>query len=330
MTHRHEQRQQRLRPETPTRALLRRVQRRSSAGVPPPLPVPTKRCTMSKFDQVAEGSRQAIAEASSTPEMDTILQEQEDMEALMGQIDQMHLDIDGKDARIVELEAQLREATSNRSSSNTVTTSQGGGLTRAAALKLEREFASQERILQGLQRDNEAKTIEVENLRREKKTMADYLARQYGVDDWEKVVFGPTSSYISRSKTLEAYTGDAEDTTPNKHSTGSTSPIRPNKGPLARLAKTSEGVAEASFFSADESIVDPPPQTSSSPTHIAPPAGAVDTAAILALIESQRMLIKGFERTNALKMVECNEKLRLAREREELWSRKIALHQQQT
>jgi hypothetical protein len=325
MTHRHEHH---LRPETPTRALLRRVQRRSSAGVPPP-PLPPKRYTISKLDQVAEGSRQSTAEASSTPEMDTTLQEQEDMETLMGQIDQMHLDINGQDARIMELEAQLRETTSSRGS-NTMATSQGGGLTRAAALKLEREFASQERILQGLQKDNETKTIEVEKLRREKKTMADYLARQYGVEDWEKVVFGPNSSYISRSGTLDAESGGAEETTPNKHSMGVMSPIRAAKGPLARLAKTSEGVAEASFFSADESIVDPPLPTSSSPPPIMPSAAGVDLAAILTLIESQKMLIKGFERTNALKMVECNEQLRMANEKEELWSRKLTLHQQQT
>jgi uncharacterized protein YoxC len=317
-----QRREEHLRPETPTRALLRRVQRRSSAGVAPP-PLPTKRYVTPKLDQVAEGSRSnAIPGTIQSQETNDESEEQEDMEALMHQIDRMHDDIDGKDARILELEAQLREASSSRGT----TAASQGGLTRAAALKLEREFASQERILQGLQRDNEAKTIEVEKLRREKKTLADYLARQYGADDWEKIVFN--SAYGNKA----GGDGDAgtDNMTPSKFSMGVASPrstVKALKGPLGRVGKTSEGLAESSFFSAvDESIVELPPPSSSSPV---PATSPIDVASILSLIESQKMLIKGFERSNALKMVECQEKLRLAREKEQMWNIELALHQQQ-
>lgn len=67
---------------------------------------------------------------------------------------------------------------------------QGQGLTQEAAAALEQEFAEQERILQGLQRDNERKTIEVEELRRQKAKFEDFCARHFGVDDWHEMVFG--------------------------------------------------------------------------------------------------------------------------------------------
>ncbi len=68
--------------------------------------------------------------------------------------------------------------------------SEKGGLTRRAAVKLEREFASQELILKGLQRDNERKTIEVEALRRRLRAITDYLVAMHGEADWESVVLG--------------------------------------------------------------------------------------------------------------------------------------------
>ncbi|CAO1622426.1 unnamed protein product [Parajaminaea phylloscopi] len=62
-------------------------------------------------------------------------------------------------------------------------------LTWEAAKKLEDEFEAQEMILKGLQRDNEIKTIEVENLRRQMKTVSEFMSKQYGAD-WGAVVFG--------------------------------------------------------------------------------------------------------------------------------------------
>lgn len=108
-------------------------------------------------------------------------------EAAWAQVDELMDTVQLKNQRILELEktvsALQRDLKAEKERSKP-----SNGLTRAAAVKLEREFLSQEMILKGLQRDNEDKTLEVESLRRKIKVMSDFLARQYGADDWEAVV----------------------------------------------------------------------------------------------------------------------------------------------
>jgi hypothetical protein len=99
-------------------------------------------------------------------------------------------------------------------------TQQGQGLTHEAAAALEQEFAEQERILQGLQRDNERKTIEVEELRRQKARFEDFCSRHFGADDWYEMVFGvrqarsPTEKHertlISSASTSKAVDDDRD------------------------------------------------------------------------------------------------------------------------
>ena len=118
-------------------------------------------------------------------------------EAAWAQVDQLMDTLQLKNQRILELEKsvsqlqrdlQTEKERSKPSKGANPSNLAEKGLTRAAAVKLEREFLSQEMILKGLQRDNEDKTLEVETLRRKVKVMSDFLARQYGPDDWEAVV----------------------------------------------------------------------------------------------------------------------------------------------
>ena len=306
--------------------------------MPPPMPV--RRGTASQLqNEVRPGEAASTAllrdgttvvAGSGDTNDDDDEDGEEELAALAEQIDQLQDAADAKDSRIAELEALLTTAAAagpgpDRSPGAIPMSGGGGGggLTRTAAAKLEREFASQERILQGLQKDNEAKTIEVERLRREKKIMADYLARQYGAEDWEAVVFGPASSYVKNSGGQQIDTGSPPTSSrqqqqllpPGSQSTGS----QLVKGPLGRVAKTSDGAPDSSFYSADESVADVAGFLSSSPL----PMGQVDLSAILSLIESQKLLIQGFERTNALKLVECDDKIRQAREREAAWTTRL-------
>lgn len=338
-----------LRPETPTRALLRRVQRRSSAaaggGVNVIPPVPNRKKSTSKLRLEVPAADQQ-SDACNTGSVEMASSESEDRESsLLGEIDQLYQNVKIKDARIEELEELLREATLLEGPS---CATQSGGLTRAAALKLEREFASQEFILQGLQKDNEAKTIEVERLRRDKKTMSDYLARQLGSDDWEAIVFGVNSSFYSNRKESERHATAKAMIRNESFST----PLRSFKGPMARFVQSSDGI-DSSFFSADESVMDHPlTSLASSPvkgasmiqsklaaTEIAAAttaseatasSGGIDLAAMLTLIEAQKMLIKGFERSNALKMIECQETIKRAREGEQLWNKRLEQHMQKS
>lgn len=129
-------------------------------------------------------------------------------EAAWAQVDELMDTVQLKNQRILELEKNLssiqrdlalekdRSKPAKGSNSNNASDK---GLTRAAAVKLEREFLSQEMILKGLQRDNEDKTLEVETLRRKVKIMSDFLARQYGADDWENVVSASTGTVLPTS-----------------------------------------------------------------------------------------------------------------------------------
>ncbi|SOV02615.1 uncharacterized protein UDID_02011 [Ustilago sp. UG-2017a] len=108
-------------------------------------------------------------------------------EAAWAQVDELMDTVQLKNQRILELEKQVCSLQRDLQSEKE-RWKPSNGLTRAAAVKLEREFLSQEMILKGLQRDNEDKTLEVESLRRKIKVMSDFLARQYGADDWKAVV----------------------------------------------------------------------------------------------------------------------------------------------
>lgn len=134
-------------------------------------------------------------------------------EAAWAQVDELMDTLQLRNQRILELEktvSQLQrdlQAEKERTKSSKGKSGPGNaddkGLTRAAAVKLEREFLSQEMILKGLQRDNEDKTLEVEALRRKVKVMSDFLARQYGPDDWEAVV-SAASGAVSTSAVKES------------------------------------------------------------------------------------------------------------------------------
>lgn len=78
----------------------------------------------------------------------------------------------------------------------------GNGLTRLTAQKLEYEFSSQERILEGLQRDNELKTIEVEELKRKLARIEESCAKIFGKESWRDMVFSssPRSSESNNEK----------------------------------------------------------------------------------------------------------------------------------
>ncbi|PWN25212.1 hypothetical protein BDZ90DRAFT_234415 [Jaminaea rosea] len=137
---------------TPTRALLRRLRRRSSLA-------PSTSCNfpLAPPPPVATSDRMAPATRSATRT--------------------------GKGAKV-------RAGTATGAETPCPQQRRGGPrLTWEAARKLESEFEAQEKILQGLQRDNESKTIEVEHLRREARVMTSFLSTQYG-DHWEKIVFG--------------------------------------------------------------------------------------------------------------------------------------------
>lgn len=120
-------------------------------------------------------------------------------EAAWAQVDELMDTVQLRNQRILELEKSVSQLQRNLQVEKDRCKSTKGkagpnnaedkGITRAAAVKLEREFLSQEMILKGLQRDNEDKTLEVEALRRKAKIMSDFLARQYGQDGWEDVVF---------------------------------------------------------------------------------------------------------------------------------------------
>ncbi|UZJ51614.1 hypothetical protein CBS101457_000934 [Exobasidium rhododendri] len=293
-----------LRPETPTRALLRRVQKRSSAGGSRTPPTSRSKRAVTSPSNLQE----EVGFEEDRDDGDDNDEEDEEISDLESKYDEMNHDPKKRSARAGGSEALLSVNTSRSPSADK------GRLTKAAAAKLEREFASQECILQGLQKDNEAKTIEVEKLRRQTKLMAEHLARHYGVNDWEAMVFGSSASYLKSASTdLGAHPRSEND---------DVTPARSSKGPLVTTAqRSSAALADSSFYSADETNEEEAARSSS------PPAPKADLSAILSLMEAQALLIRGFEKSNTLKMVECNDKIRLAKEREEIWSQKLALHE---
>ncbi|PWZ03342.1 hypothetical protein BCV70DRAFT_197558 [Testicularia cyperi] len=214
----------RLAPETPRRHLLKRINRRSSI-LPSHDPTEYSSASTSVSSTVRASRRASLisdnaGSANRTPEAiredenevdlpddhnnnesyDVHAEDENGEEAAWAEVDELMDALQRRNQDILELEKKnselQRELQAEREKTRTGRGDRGGegGLTRAAAIKLEREFLSQEMILKGLQRDNEDKTIEVEGLRRRMKVMSDFLAKQYGEDDWEAVVHGSVAA----------------------------------------------------------------------------------------------------------------------------------------
>ncbi|SNX82725.1 uncharacterized protein MEPE_01431 [Melanopsichium pennsylvanicum] len=178
-------------------------------------------------------------------------------EAAWAQVDELMDTVQLKDQRILELEKTVsslqRDLRGSKSSKSSNPISSDGGLTRAAAIKLEREFLSQEMILKGLQRDNEDKTLEVEALRRKVKIMSDFLARQYGADDWEAVVSAASGTIVGSGSIKE--TRAAAPGSPEKEALSAVAKVlgavnvSPRAGGRAKLTPILGSDAEANPFS---------------------------------------------------------------------------------
>ncbi|CAO1633145.1 unnamed protein product [Sympodiomycopsis kandeliae] len=187
-------------PQTPTRALLTRLRRRSSL-----LNTPA---------------------SSSHPSADD--DEEQDLKEIEDQIERLILERQEKEAEVNRLRAQLNS--SNRMDRR-ATAGDQSGLTWEAAKKLEGEFEAQEMILKGLQRDNESKTIEVEQLRRQMRTISEFMTRQYG-DEWEEVVCKMTNTNNGNNTGLDL--PDLEEN-PLKSDDRRSRPT-PSSSPLKKLA----------------------------------------------------------------------------------------------
>ncbi|EPQ28236.1 uncharacterized protein PFL1_04063 [Pseudozyma flocculosa PF-1] len=203
-------------PVTPTKALLRRIHRRSSVlppGEAPPPPLPsaftapataaaaassskTGRRISSQLQRdppviEAEAEHRGKGDADKT-EHDKDGEDEDEDEAVWKEVGQLLDTVQMQNERILDLDKRNRELerelANERDKAKAARERSDKGLTRLSAIKVEREFLSQEMILKGLQRDNEDKTLEVENLRRRLKIMSDFLAHTYGDDDWQGVV----------------------------------------------------------------------------------------------------------------------------------------------
>ncbi|EST06087.1 hypothetical protein PSEUBRA_003946 [Kalmanozyma brasiliensis GHG001] len=141
-------------------------------------------------------------------------------EADWAQVDELMDTLQLRNQRILELEKNVSQLQRDLQVEKDRTRSSKGkagaanaedkAFTRVKAIKLEREFMSQEMILKGLQRDNEDKTHEVEALRRKMKVMSDFLARQYGQNGWEEVVFASSGVSTGTSAKESAIGGSPE------------------------------------------------------------------------------------------------------------------------
>ncbi|KAN0061009.1 hypothetical protein ACQY0O_006743 [Thecaphora frezii] len=179
-------------PVTPTKALLKRIHRRSSAlpaTEEPPLPALAAskhaRRTSAQAQNLPPSTKEA-AEERDTPE------DEDEDKAVWDEVTQLLDTVQIQNERILELERKNRdlerELANEKERAKAARERPEKGLSRLSAIKVEREFLSQEMILKGLQRDNEDKTLEVESLRRRLKIMSDFLAKQYGEEDWQGVV----------------------------------------------------------------------------------------------------------------------------------------------
>ncbi|PWN19210.1 hypothetical protein BCV69DRAFT_313957 [Microstroma glucosiphilum] len=184
-----------LPPETPTRALLKRLHRRSSVlptssssnclDQSPSLLGPPTEHSAPPADRVGDSTEQDDSDdthcADDVPagnrsiitiEESTLSQQDSRIRQLQWQVEELQM-------QKQEVEAELRKSKKKARE----------GVTWDTARKLEREFEAQEMILKGLQRDNERRTIESERLHRKLRTMSDFLQQHHG-DGWHGLVFG--------------------------------------------------------------------------------------------------------------------------------------------
>jgi len=173
-----------LPPQTPTRALLNRIRRRSQVvpDAAPPLPLPLSR---------ALRNTATTTSTTSTTADDKHNNDDDDHSALERQVDALLEAGESKDKIIADLKknnAELRaELKMQKQLAEELKLSNKKRLNDQTLSNLENEFHQQENILQGLQRDNEEKTIEIERVRRKDKVLTEYLQKLHG-DEWSAVV----------------------------------------------------------------------------------------------------------------------------------------------
>ncbi|KAK0551810.1 hypothetical protein OC846_003109 [Tilletia horrida] len=199
-----------LPPQTPTRALLNRIRRRShingtSGGSIPPLP------SAQPFPSLL------VTRSSGAPPLDIATEDEQ--AALEKQVDDLLEAGESKDKIIADLKkanAELRaEVKLQKQLVEEIKSSNKKRLNEQTLSNLEQEFHQQENILQGLQRDNEEKTIEIERVKRKGKLLTEYLHKLHG-DDWAAVVVAAVggASILPSSQSLASLplkVGEAED-----------------------------------------------------------------------------------------------------------------------
>ncbi|KAK0526559.1 hypothetical protein OC842_005149 [Tilletia horrida] len=171
-------------PQTPTRALLNRIRRRSQvvpdSALPPPLP--------SNARASLDLHRRSTAAAGAAGENE---EDDDEQSALERQVDALLEAGESKDKIITDLKknnAELRaELKVQKQLVEELKLSNKKRLNEQTLSNLEQEFHQQENILQGLQRDNEEKTIEIERVKRKDKVLTEYLIKLHG-EDWPSVV----------------------------------------------------------------------------------------------------------------------------------------------
>lgn len=187
------------------------------------------------------------------------------------------------------------------------------GLTKKAAAVLEKEFASQERILQELQRDNELKTQDAVQYKRQITKLEAFCAKYFGPDDWKVTVFGSMSETskcaIEESSQRGQTTSTEADTQLDLHRThtdSSDTPYQtedvksPSKAAHSSISKSGNSfplpndptAGESSFVSAldawDVSLLAMSPKKQRSLDSTV----TVDRAALTSLVEAQNHFIQ--------------------------------------
>ncbi|KAE8254489.1 hypothetical protein A4X06_0g868 [Tilletia controversa] len=186
-----------LPPQTPTRALLNRIRRRSQ--------VATSSSSSSSSSTSTSGSSlhplqhrpasQSLdlrrSSLSHTARTDNDDDDGDEHVALEKQVDALLEAGESKDKIIADLKrnnAELRaELKMQKQLVEELKQSNKKRLNQQTLSNLEQEFHQQENILQGLQRDNEEKTIEIERVKRKDKVLTDYLLKLHG-EDWPNIV----------------------------------------------------------------------------------------------------------------------------------------------
>ncbi|KAE8214625.1 hypothetical protein CF327_g1993 [Tilletia walkeri] len=186
-----------LPPQTPTRALLNRIRRRSQVA-PSSQQQPALPSTSSLLHHHHRPASQSLdlrrTSAHSVAAHDLGNEDDDDGDehtALERQVDALLEAGESKDKIVADLKknnAELRaELKMQKQLVEELKLSNKKRLNEQTLSNLEQEFHQQENILQGLQRDNEEKTIEIERVKRKDKVLTDYLLKLHG-EDWPSIV----------------------------------------------------------------------------------------------------------------------------------------------